>query len=604
MPKIKNKVKRKIDKIETALPSNIESIREFLATPDRCCSKNCVSHFYETQYEALYQFGKDLEKCSQEAQEVALLTNLREHLHNPKSVLRGGERRRQRVAYSVFPFGPMCRQAYLLIWDIGVSKFGNCLTHMNTQGNTFRSRIHGRSGSVSPTALSTDLRKEVIQFILDLTEHIGEASEGRQGRRNLHTVKDKVVYFLPASYSIRRLYQQFLEKDQSEHSQSSSPPPLSLSSFRSIFYSDPCQHIRIRSPRSDVCDQCSLYRAYYRKQPEGSSLEISKTDEEKVKKWQEHLQLAKEAREIYNRDIKRAQVTLHHLRKKNPKLETYVAHYTFDFMQNLAIPNFADITKDMYFFSLRNIYVFSIRDDGEGKQFNYLYDEGDGGKGANYVISMLFYFLRQRQQHSATMIVHLHADNCSGQNKNNMVMQFFLLLAYLGFLKHTELKFMIRGHTHCTIDGGHGIIKKEWRKRTVFCIEQAAQVIQESSPIAGTQHAVILKPECFFDWERLLTKFFKKLPNLLSFQEFEMDATRPGIIRYRKHQRQSWKETSLFKKTPKFSSLQKLQETLIQLKRPGISEQKQKHLYEKVRKYLPEEFQDIVCPKPINYENI
>ena len=67
MPKIKNKVKRKIDKIETALPSNIESIREFLATPDRCCSKNCVSHFYETQYEALYQFGKDLEKCSQEA---------------------------------------------------------------------------------------------------------------------------------------------------------------------------------------------------------------------------------------------------------------------------------------------------------------------------------------------------------------------------------------------------------------------------------------------------------------------------------------------------------------------------------------------------------
>ena len=138
----------------------------------------------------------------------------------------------------------------------------------------------------------------------------------------------------------------------------------------------------------------------------------------------------------------------------------------------------------------------------------------------------------------------------------------------------------------------------------MFCIEQAAQVIQESSPIAGTQHAVILKPECFFDWERLLTKFFKKLPNLLSFQEFEMDATRPGIIRYRKHQRQSWKETSLFKKTPKFSSLQKLQETLIQLKRPGISEQKQKHLYEKVRKYLPEEFQDIVCPKPINYENI
>ena len=215
---------------------------------------------------------------------------------------------------------------------------------------------------------------------------------------------------------------------------------------------------------------------------------------------------------------------------------------------------------------------------------------------------MLFYFISHRPQHFATLTIHLHADNLSSQNKNNMVMQFFLLMVQLGFLKHIELKFMIRGHTHCSIDGGHGIIKKEWRKCNVFNIEQAAQVILESSPIAGTQYATILRPENFFNWEFFLEKCFKKLPNILSFQEFEMDATRKGILRYRARQKDIWQETQLDKKRLQdFSSMQNVQDALIQLKPPGISEKKQKQLYEKVRKYVPEEFQDSLCPKPINY---
>jgi len=138
--------------------------------------------------------------------------NLREHFYDPKFVCRGNERERQRVAYSVAPFGLMCRTAYLLIWDIGVSTLKNCLSYMTNQNDTFRPRVHGRSGSISPTALNAELREQVVQFILELAKSFGEASEGRQGRRNLHTVKDKVVLFLPAPYSITSLYRQFLKK--------------------------------------------------------------------------------------------------------------------------------------------------------------------------------------------------------------------------------------------------------------------------------------------------------------------------------------------------------------------------------------------------------
>ncbi len=576
-------------------------ITEFIKSGNHCCSKDCIRNFYELQSEELYWFEESLAQCSKEAKEAALLMNLREHLYNPMSVCRGGKRKRQRVAYSVAPFGLMCQRAYLLLWDIGVSTLKNCLTYMVNQNYTFCPRVHGRVGSVSPTALNAELREQIIQFILELAENFGETSKIRQRRRKLHAEKDKIVCFLPAAYSIANLYRQFLKKYRCEHPKQKNITPLSLSSFRAIFNSEPCKHIRIRSPRDGVCDECTLYRTFYRQQLECSSWESSKIDEEKVEKWQQHLELAKEARLVYNNDIKIAQKSFQKLKEKTLELDKYVAHYTFDFMQNLALPNLVDMTKDMYFYSLRNIYVFSIRDDGERKQFNYLYDEGDGGKGANYVISMLFYFLNHRPQHFATLTIHFHADNCCGQNKNNMVMQFFLFMVCLDFLKHVELKFMIKGHTHCLVDSGHGIIKKEWQKRNVFNIEQAAQVVLESSHVSCMQRATILRPENFFNWEKFLEKYFEKLPKILSYQEFEMDSSYKGILRYRERQRDSWQERQLCNKIlpNDFSSMQNVQNVLIQLKPPGISEEKQKHLYEKVRKYVPEEFKDSICPKPI-----
>ena len=53
---------------------------------------------------------------------------------------------------------------------------------------------------------------------------------------------------------------------------------------------------------------------------------------------------------------------------------------------------------------------------------NYLINEEfDTGKGANTVVSMLHHFLEHHTLGEEE--VELHADNCVGQNKNNMVIQ-------------------------------------------------------------------------------------------------------------------------------------------------------------------------------------
>jgi hypothetical protein len=552
------------------------------------------------------QFGEDVAACSHEAKEAALLMNLREHLYVGPPRRPSGERRRTRVAYSISPFGRMCRQAYVLLWDIGVSALHALLTHMTKHTNSFCPRPHGLAGTSSKHALSANLQQQVIDFIVEIGEQVGEEDEGRQGRRALHQVEGRIVRFLPASYTVAGLYRLFVQQYCQAHPEEGAKTPISFASFRRLFLSAPCQHIRIRCPRSNVCDDCAMFRAFYRHHAAETSETMSPREEEHLSQWQGHVQRAREAREAYNTDLRQARETLDLLHQGKLPLAGYVAHYTFDFMQSLAIPQFADQTKEMYYFSLRNLHLFSIHDDGTGTQVNYVYDEGEGGKGANYVISLLFHFLRHRTHETAAIVMHLHADNCCGQNKNNLVMQFFVLLVGLGLLRHVEMKFLIKGHTHCSVDGGHGMIKKVWRKHDVFTLEQAVEVVEAASPTAGLHRAVIVSADDFFDWERLLASYFTKLPKILSFQQFAMDATQPGILRFRAHHTETWQEACLFspgvERLPsELSSFEAIQGALTPLAPPGIPLKKQHVLYEKVRKYVPAAYQDKICPRPVDY---
>ena len=125
-------------------------------------------------------------------------------------------------------------------------------------------------------------------------------------------------------------------------------------------------------------------------------------------------------------------------------------------------------------------------------------------------------------------------------------------------------------------------------------------------PTAGLHRAVLVTARHFFDWERLLSTYFCQLPKILSFQQCEMDATRPGILRYRAHQTELWQETCIYKadieRLPvEYSSFDAIQQRLARLAPPGIPVKKQHVLYEKVRKYVPTEYQALICPRPTDY---
>ena len=83
----------------------------------------------------------------------------------------------------------------------------------------------------------------------------------------------------------------------------------------------------------------------------------------------------------------------HHLSKDGriSKKELEVC-YVCDFAQNLAIPHFGgEQPGETYYYSLLNINVFGIVDYATEKLFTGVYTEGDGKKGGNNVVSMLYH---------------------------------------------------------------------------------------------------------------------------------------------------------------------------------------------------------------------
>lgn len=87
--------------------------------------------------------------------------------------------------------------------------------------------------------------------------------------------------------------------------------------------------------------------------------------------------------------------------------------------------------------------MFGVNCEALPRQINFLTDEvGDCNKGANGVVSRLRYFL---ETHSLGVTkAHLHADNCTGQNKNCQI-QYLVWRAMTNRHTSITLSFLIIG---------------------------------------------------------------------------------------------------------------------------------------------------------------
>ena len=145
--------------------------------------------------------------------------------------------------------------------------------------------------------------------------------------------------------------------------------------------------------------------------------------------------------------------------KATPCSRSIEAHYSFDMAQQVFYPFDPLQPGPMYFLTPRKCAIFGVCNEAIPRQINYLIDEAvDCGKGANSIVSMLHHFFEVHGLGERN--VHLHADNCGGQNKNNIMAGYLLWRCLVGLHENITLSFMIAGHTKFSPDWCFGLLKK------------------------------------------------------------------------------------------------------------------------------------------------
>ncbi len=75
-----------------------------------------------------------------------------------------------------------------------------------------------------------------------------------------------------------------------------------------------------------------------------------------------------------------------------------------------------------------------------------------------------------------TLPLNIVFDNCSGQNKNNTVLKLAAWLMAMGYFKSVQFIFLVVGHTKNPADRLFNSLKHDYRKQSLFTIDELASV--------------------------------------------------------------------------------------------------------------------------------
>ena len=551
-----------------------------------CCSKGCCSSWKQ---EDIQNHIDEMGSLSKIEKKLVVLTVLRNCAINSEDTRYSKKRQRLRFSFRYEPFGIMCVSAFRALFGLRIETFRGLLAHLRTCNMSIIPPRHGNCGKKvikSNQLENKGVTERIINFILELGTTEGEYSPGRDTKHG-KTKEDKnpETLWLPAYYNrstILKIYNQQYPEFQ-----------VSRSSLCLILDNEPqLQHIKIRSPRTDMCDFCELQK----RKIAGTKTQDELKAEELAEELLAHQKAYKGERAVYN--FEREQSEEHRKCYEKGKLAEHecIDHISIDYGQSIEVPHTADQLGGTFYIHMRKFLLFCVRSALDNEQFCYTYDEREAGKGPNEVISFLHHFLVNRR--IQTPNIRIHADNCTGQNKNKYVLWYLMWLVTTNRLSHIELKFMIKGHTHSIIDGGIGQTKKELRRSDVFCLEHWRNVINRS---AITNRAEIVNGNNVYDWKSALGQYFKPLKGISKYQHFIVDKAQPGRIIVKHGFDDGSPQNIKLIQSDKSVKLKKFQHLPTYLKTVGFkggNYEKEKSIFENLRKYVKDEWKDELCPNP------
>ena len=317
--------------------------------------------------------------------------------------------------------------------------------------------------------------------------------------------------YLPTSSSKKQVFSEFLDAEDD--------PLISYETFRSLWKIH-CADVIVQRPHSDVWAKCDKLRGKVRH---------AKTEEDTqhaTTQLQQHLSAATMEREYYNSKIADAKAALSAVAPGEIPAQT---HITFDFAQQLELPQHTRQVGPLYFKSRFRVQIFGICNEAQREQVNYLFHEGEtigkdckSAHGAHAVISMIHHHLEDNPHQKLFM----HADNCVGQNKNQYVIGYLCWRVLCGLSDSIHLSFMRVGHTRCSVDGYFGLLKMKYRNTEVDSMDDVVQVVNSSCSANLAQRYSWE----WMEWDTFLKAHFKAIPGITKYQHFSVSKDSPGRL--------------------------------------------------------------------------
>ena len=199
------------------------------------------------------------------------------------------------------------------------------------------------------------------------------------------------------------------------------------------------------------------------------------------------------------------------------------------------------------------------------------------------------------------MYLHLHADNCVGQNKNRFVMAYFMWRVRTGQHKEITASFMPVGHTKFSPDWCFGLFKRPFKQTEITCLDEIAQVAENSAQCNHAQlvgHLDGSSEVTFHDWSSFFdndTIIKTALKGISQISHFRFTAIHPGCVFVKSSCHGPERKINLVRNATWTPSAADLPEVIPP---PGLPLERQWYLYSKIREFCPDSTKDLVCPRP------
>ena len=393
-----------------------------------------------------------------------------------------------------------CLHTWLQLLDISRATFFRWKS-IATSNRDVVPRDHGLVASASNQS-KPESRALFREFVIDIAKRYGHPLPIMLRRNDKSLVESEQeadsIIILPPRFTKRYIHKEFLSLQQDDSSK------FCFATCLDVFQKD-LAFIRVSLRSRGLCDVCMVYRDSLRTLP---STQVSA----KGKEWKTHIDAAEMTRAIYRKSLVAAKSFCNRLESDRLPL----AAVSYDYAKQLSIPKLSAQSMNEWFAEKKgyDVNIFGIVNEGvqpNGKQYNYIYGEGTK-HGSIQVASMMHHFLSKTcPLVGNAKVLHLHSDSCTGQNKNNFVLGYYMLRVAHGHHDEILWHFMAVGHTKFRPDEGFGLIRQHVDGRAnILCFDDMKRAIEHSS---FSNECVLFPVSEVQDWKKV-SDYYRALPGI------------------------------------------------------------------------------------------